>query len=61
MILGIGVDLLSLTRLRGVMARRAGDKLAARILCAEERVEWDLLGSRGAAAVGLQEQYLATR
>jgi phosphopantetheinyl transferase (holo-ACP synthase) len=39
-IVGIGCDLLSLTRLRGVILRRGADRLAARILSKTEAHEY---------------------
>ncbi len=39
-ILGIGCDILSLARLRGVIIRRGADKLAARILSKTEALEY---------------------
>ena len=39
-IVGIGCDLLSLARLRGVILRRGADKLAARILSKTESLEY---------------------
>jgi len=41
-IVGIGCDLLSLGRLRGVIARRGADRLAARILSKMEAHEWHM-------------------
>lgn len=61
MLLGIGVDLLSLTRLRAVVARRGADKLASRILSTEERLEWDQRREDAAWTGEKQEQYLAAR
>lgn len=40
MLLGIGVDILSLARLQGVTNRRGADKLAQRICCARELAEF---------------------
>lgn len=39
-IVGIGCDLLSLARLRGVILRRGADRLAARILSRTEALEY---------------------
>jgi phosphopantetheinyl transferase (holo-ACP synthase) len=62
MILGIGVDLLSLARLRGVVARRGADRLAARILSAEEREEWEKKREDSKwKECKKEEMYLATR
>lgn len=57
MILGIGVDILSLARIEGVLTRRGGQRLAQRILCSREYEEFlrldhatwtpDSHGSRG--------------
>jgi hypothetical protein len=40
-ILGIGVDIVCLPRLRALVARRGPDRLASRILSSRERREWD--------------------
>lgn len=61
MLLGIGVDLLSLARLRAVVARRGADKLALRILSTEERSEWEKQRGDPAWTGDKQEQYLASR
>ncbi|GHJ85959.1 hypothetical protein NliqN6_2361 [Naganishia liquefaciens] len=62
MILGIGVDILHLARLRGVIARRGADKVARRIL--SER-EWEGFRAIGNAEKGdviaEQTQFLGTR
>lgn len=61
-ILGIGCDLLSLARLRGVIFRRGADKLAARILSRTEALEYNAF-----KAIDLQwtadraERFLGTR
>lgn len=40
-ILGIGVDIVFLPRLRALVARRGPERLASRILSSLERREWD--------------------
>lgn len=61
MILGIGVDLLHVARLRAVMSRRGSDRLAARILSAGERREWQRYRRDPAWAALQQERYLSLR
>ncbi|GAA6014615.1 hypothetical protein JCM11491_000171 [Sporobolomyces phaffii] len=59
MLLGIGTDLMHLARLRALLARRAPQHLAARILSAPELVEWtDPHAERDTKAV---ERYLSLR
>lgn len=62
MILGIGVDILHLARLRGVIARRGAERVARRIL--SER-EWDGFRAIGREAKGdvvtEQTRFLGTR
>jgi hypothetical protein len=59
MIVGIGVDLLHLSRLRGLLARRQPHQLASRILSQTELLEWER--HRASAASTGQESYLALR
>lgn len=64
MILGIGVDLLSLSRFRGLINRRGVDRLARRILSNEERKEWGTRlagGEEGSWSEQRTEMFLATR
>ncbi|BGP55784.1 hypothetical protein JCM8202_005651 [Rhodotorula sphaerocarpa] len=58
MLLGVGVDLLHLARLRSVLARRGPERLAARILSCSERVEWENLAEAGPVQ---RERFLALR
>lgn len=58
MLLGVGVDLLHLARLRSVLARRGPERLAARILSCSERVEWEKLAEAGTVQ---KERFLALR
>ncbi|GAA5983676.1 hypothetical protein JCM11641_000930 [Rhodosporidiobolus odoratus] len=57
MILGIGVDLLHLARLRNILTRRDPLRLATRICSQAELVEWDKLRS----SKGPSERFLALR
>ncbi|KWU47198.1 4'-phosphopantetheinyl transferase [Rhodotorula sp. JG-1b] len=57
MLLGVGVDLLHLTRLRAMLSRREPARLAARILSDEERAQWNDL----AASPEQSERFLALR
>lgn len=57
MLLGVGVDLLHLTRLRAMLARREPARLAARILSDEESAQWNDL----AASPDQSERFLALR
>ncbi|POY75195.1 hypothetical protein BMF94_1827 [Rhodotorula taiwanensis] len=57
MLLGVGVDLLSLARLRSVLSRRNPARLAARILSDVEVKEWHALSTKAERS----EQFLALR
>lgn len=57
MILGIGVDVLHLPRLRSLLARRDPTALARRILSRDELLEWSDLKMDS----DLSERYLALR
>lgn len=57
MLLGVGVDLLNLLRLREMLSRREPARLAARILSDEERAQWNDL----AASPEQSERSLALR
>ncbi|GAA5983926.1 hypothetical protein JCM10908_005977 [Rhodotorula pacifica] len=57
MLLGVGVDLLHLTRLRAIFSRRQPARLAARILSDEEHKEWKGI----AASPEHSERFLALR
>ncbi|GAA6053806.1 hypothetical protein JCM3770_003045 [Rhodotorula araucariae] len=57
MLVGVGVDLLHLARLRDVCSRRSHAKLASRILCTIERDEYSRLGE----SVAEKERFLALR
>ncbi|GAA5878963.1 hypothetical protein JCM3774_000676 [Rhodotorula dairenensis] len=57
MLLGVGVDLLHLSRLRQVLSRRDPARLAARILSDQERAQWAEL----AAGPDQSERFLALR
>lgn len=57
MLVGVGVDLLHLSRLRAILARRDPARLAGRILCTDELHEWRNLGG----STFQSERYLALR
>ncbi|GAA5996559.1 holo-ACP synthase [Rhodotorula paludigena] len=57
MLVGVGVDLLHLSRLRAVLARRDPARLAGRILCTDELHDWRNLGG----STFQSERYLALR
>ena len=59
MIVGIGVDLLHLTRLRSLLVRRNPQQLASRILSKEELKEWE--GRESVWDMKQIESYLALR
>lgn len=68
MIKGIGTDILSLSRLRGVIARRGAGRVAQRILSDAEMGEFRALdiggGGRGGGKTGdveMQTRFLGTR
>jgi phosphopantetheinyl transferase (holo-ACP synthase) len=68
MIKGIGTDILSLSRLRGVIARRGAGKVARRILSDAEMGEFRALasgdGGKGGGKTGSVEEqtrFLGTR
>jgi holo-[acyl-carrier protein] synthase len=65
MILGIGIDILSLARLQGVIARRGADQLAKRICCFRELDEFHGLTSSlpvdSRQLTHLQERFLSSR
>jgi holo-[acyl-carrier protein] synthase len=61
MILGVGVDLLALPRLRAVIARRGRDRLAKRILSTSELLEWEQKQQSTSWSSQGAEQYLALR
>jgi phosphopantetheinyl transferase (holo-ACP synthase) len=57
-ILGIGIDLVSLPRFRSLLARRAPDRLALRILSPSEHTLWT---SRASWSADRELHFLATR
>lgn len=57
MLLGVGVDLLHLSRLRQVLSRRDPARLAARILSDQEQAQWKELASSPEQS----ERFLALR
>jgi len=59
MIVGIGVDLLHLPRLRSLLVRRNPQQLASRILSKEELQEWE--GPESVWDMKQMESYLALR
>jgi len=59
MIVGIGVDLLHLPRLRSLLVRRNPQQLASRILSKEELQEWE--GRESLRSTKQMESYLALR
>lgn len=65
MIVGIGIDVLHLSRLRGVIARRGAERLARRILAPGEVREFEAIGRKGGdgegGAVDLQTRFLGNR
>ncbi|KAL1411708.1 hypothetical protein Q8F55_002674 [Vanrija albida] len=62
MILGIGVDILSLARIEGVIARRGAARLAARICSARELAQFDeLTGGEADTLRRAQLRFLASR
>ncbi|KAK4046281.1 hypothetical protein OIV83_006204 [Microbotryomycetes sp. JL201] len=61
MIMGVGVDLLSLVRLRSLIARRGADRLARRILSSTEEDELRDLRQLAAWTSAREELYLGTR
>ncbi|KAM0791492.1 hypothetical protein ACM66B_005945 [Microbotryomycetes sp. NB124-2] len=61
MILGVGVDLLSIARLRSLVARRGADRFARRILSSAELEELQQHRQQPAWSLAREETYLGTR